>query len=429
MRRVVITGLGPVAPNGIGKEAFWSALMAGRSGVGPITAFNASGFACQIAGEVRDFDPEAYLDARRARRMARFAQFAVVAAMLAASDAGLDTGQAQAAPERGVCLGVSSNAVDLLEQEFEGFLKRGGRRVSPAVLGAGFPHAAASEVSIACRCQGPVSTISAGCASGSAAIGQACAEIRDGRAEVMLAGGADGSVTAFTLACMCAAHVLPPDQEGESPQRVSRPFEGSRRGGVLSEGAGMLVLESLEHAVSRKASIYAEVIGYGTNSEAHGVLEIASGDTFLERSMRLALENARLRPEAVDYISAHGPGDLCDVQETRAIKSVFGKHAYNLAVSSIKSMIGNPFAAAGPLQLISVAKSIQEQRVPPTTNYVTPDPECDLDYVPNRPRVCRVRVALVNSHGFGGANHTLVVARPPEEGPRLARRARREELR
>ncbi|NLC56275.1 MAG: beta-ketoacyl-ACP synthase II [Armatimonadetes bacterium] len=429
MRRVVVTGLGPVAPNGIGKDAFWEALIEGRSGIDRIRRFDASLYPCQVAGEVRDFDPEAFMDARHARRLARFAQLAVAGARLAVEDAGLtDTDDAEAA-QRGVCLGVSTNALDFLEREFEAFFKRGGRRTSPVVAAAGFPHAAAAEISIACRCQGPTTTISAGCASGSAAIGHACEEIRVGHAEVMLAGGADGAVTPFGIAGMCAARMLPVEEEGEEPGEISRPFDRTRRGGVLSEGAGVVVLEELEHALRRRARIYAEVAGYATNAEAYNIIEITEDDAFLERSMRLALADARLHPTDVDYVSAHGPSDICDLQETRALKAVFAEHAYSLAVSSIKSMIGNPLAAAGPLQFIATAMALCEQRVPPTINYTTPDPECDLDYVPNRARVCRVNVALVNSHGFGGANHCIVLRRYPwGNGSRLPRAAKRPAL-
>lgn len=416
MRRVVLTGLGPVAPNGIGKAAFWEALVEGRSGISRIRGFDASMYPCQVAGEVKGFDPEAFMEPRVARRLARFAQLAVAGAILAMQDAGLPTHDGPDAPRRGVCLGVSTNALDYLEREFEAFFKRDRRRTSPTVAGAGFPHAAAAEVSIACHCQGPVTTLSAGCASGSAAIGQACEEIRAGRADVMLAGGADGAVTPFGIAGMCAARMLPADAEGEAPEEISRPFDGTRRGGVLSEGAGVVVLEELEHALRRRACIYGEVAGYATTAEAHGVIEIADDDSFLARSIRAALAAARIRPSEVDYVSAHGPSDICDMQETRAIKAVFGEHAYHLTVSSIKSMIGNPLAAAGPLQVISAAMALQEQRVPPTINYTTPDPECDLDYVPNRARVCRVNVAVVNSHGFGGANHCIVLRRYPAEG-------------
>lgn len=409
-RRVVITGLGPVAPNGTGKQAFWDALMAGRSGVRYITSFDASAFPCRVAGEVTDVEPEQYIDALRARRMGRFAQLAVVAARLAVQDAALDDQDAVSASRRGVCLGVSQNAVDLLESGFEQFLKGGKRRASPVLTGSAFPHAATAEISIACRCEGPASTISAGCASGAAAIGVACEEIQSGRADVMLAGGADGAVTPYVLAAMCATRMLPPEQEGEDPAEISRPFDGTRRGGVLSEGAGVVVLESLEHAMGRGARIYGEIVGYGSNAEAHRMVEFAEDDRFLERSMRSALASARLCPSEVDYICAHGPSDGCDNQETCAIKAVFGAHAYNLAVSSIKSMIGNPLSAAGPLQLITVALAIEYQKVPPTINYRVPDPDCDLDYVPNQARVCRVNVALANSHGFGGANHCIAVA-------------------
>lgn len=413
MRRVVITGLGPVAPNGVGKDAFWNALMEGRSGIARIKSFDASIFPCQIAGEVDDFDPEQFMEGQRARRMARFSQLAVAAARLAAEDAGLTAEDPKESACRGVCLGVSTNALGFLEREIEAYLKRGGRKTSPIVASAGFPHAAAAEIAISCACQGPAKTISAGCASGLTALGEAFEEIVAGRAEVMLAGGSDGSVTPFTLALMCAPRMLPSDRDDEDPERVSRPFDATRRGGVLSEGAGVLVLESLEHALRRRARIYGEVLAHANNAEANRLIEIAADDTFLARSMRLALERAGLRPTEVDYISAHGPSDICDLQETKAIKVVFGKHAYNLAVSSIKSMIGNPFSAAGPLQAIATAMAFQEQRVPPTINYATPDPACDLDYVPNRARVCRVSVALVNSHGFGGANHCIAMCRYP----------------
>ncbi|MDH7569911.1 MAG: beta-ketoacyl-[acyl-carrier-protein] synthase II, partial [Armatimonadota bacterium] len=225
-------------------------------------------------------------------------------------------------------------------------------------------------------------------------------------------GGSDGSVTPFTLALICAPRLLP-ESDGSDADHISRPFDGERRGGILSEGAGVLVLEALEHALARRAHIYAEVLAHANNAEAHRMIEIADDGSFLERAMRLTLSRAGLLPTQVDYISAHGPSDGCDTQETRAIKRVFGAHAYRIAVSSIKSMIGNPFAAAGPLQAISTALALEHQQVPPTINYSTPDPECDLDYVPNKARVCRVRVALVNSHGFGGANHCIALSKWP----------------
>ncbi|HEX3000191.1 MAG TPA: beta-ketoacyl-ACP synthase II [Armatimonadota bacterium] len=409
--RVVITGLGPVAPNGIGKQSFWTALLEGHSGIAPIRNFDASVYPCKVAGEVNDFVPENYMAASRVHRTARFTQLAVAAARLAVDDAALDTGDATEIARRGVCLGASNNGLDYLEREYEAFLKRDRRRTSPVAISAVFPHAAAAEISIACACQGPTTTVSAGCASGAVAIGHACEEIRLGRAEVMLAGGSDGSVTPFTLAGMCSAHMLPTNNN--DPEHISRPFDGTRSGGILSEGAGIVVLESLEHALRRNAHIYGEVLAYAGNAEASNTVEISEDDTFLERSMRLALTAGQLRTTDVDYICAHGPSDICDMQETRAIKAIFGQHAYNLAISSIKSMIGNPFAAAGPLQVITTAMVLQEQRVPPTINYTTPDPDCDLDYVPNKARMCRVHTALVNSHGFGGANYCIALGRPP----------------
>ncbi|HEX3000028.1 MAG TPA: beta-ketoacyl-ACP synthase II [Armatimonadota bacterium] len=418
MRRVVITGLGPVAPNGIGKQAFWNALMEGRSGISRIRSFDASIYPCQIAGEVDDFDPELFMEPKRISRTARFSQLAVAAARLAMEDAKLDPTDKEEASQRGVCLGVSSNAFDFLLREIAAFLERGCRRTTPVVAGAGFPHAAAAEITVACHCQGPATSISAGCASGAVAIAQACDAIRDGRARIMLAGGADGSVTPFTLATLCAARMLP--TENDDPEHVSRPFDRNRKGGVLSEGAGIVVLEDLEHALMRGATIYGEVLACATNAEAYNMVELATDGSFLERGMRTVINESRLRPVDVDYISAHGPSDICDMQETRAIKAVFGPHAFNLAISSIKSMIGNPFSSAGPLQVISVAMAMQEQRVPPTINYETPDPECDLDYVPNHPRVCRVNVALVNSHGFGGANHCIALSRYPRLNSRSA---------
>ena len=415
-RRVVITGVGPVAPNGIGREAYWDALMHGRSGIRRITGFDASAYACQIAGEVVDFQPEAFIEPRLVKRLARFSQLAVAAGRLAMEDAGLPCAKGPASACRGVCLGVSNNAFDHLEREFETFLNSGCRRTNPALFTAGFPHAAASEVAVACACEGPATTVSAGCAAGAAAIVQAFEEIRQGRVDVMLAGGTDASVSRFLVAIMCSSRILPTGGN-DAPEEVSRPFDSARGRGVLSEGAGIVVMEDLERALARRAPIYGEILGCAGNTEALGVFEMANDDTYLERSMRRALGAAGLHPRDVDHISAHGPSDVSDAKETKAIKAVFGEHAYNLAVSSIKSMIGNPLSAAAPLQVIATAMALREQRVPPTINYTTPDPECGLDYVPNQPRACRLKVALVNAHGLGGANYCIAMGRYPRTNP------------
>lgn len=408
-RRVVITGLGVIAPNGIGKEAFWKAITEGKSGIGRITRFDASEFPSQIAGEVRDFDPSQFLEAKEARRLDRFSQLGIVASFMAVNDAGLSL-EKEDRHRIGVFLGAAAAGLGYAQAQYDTFREKGFRRINPHIIYAAFSDACAGSISLKLGLKGPSTTVAASCASGAASIGLGFHAIRNGEADAVLAGGADAPITSMILASYCAANALS-TRNGE-PQKASRPFCIDRDGFVLAEGAGILVLEDLDRAHKRGAHIYAEVCGFGMTCDSYHMTQSAPEGEEGARALRLALREAQIDPRAIDYVSAHGTSTpINDRVETMVIKKVFGDHAYNLSVSSIKSMIGHSHGGCGAIETISCALAIENQTIPPTINYDAPDPECDLDYVPNRCRPGRVNVVMKSSFGFGGKNVALVVKR------------------
>ncbi|GAA5346174.1 3-oxoacyl-[acyl-carrier-protein] synthase II [Planifilum fimeticola] len=407
MRRVVITGVGVISPIGNDRSTFWNNLTAGKSGVGPITQFDPSDFPVRIAAEVKDFDPLDFLDRKEARRMDRFVQFAVAASLMALQDAGLDMSKED--PDRvGVYIGSGIGGLSTWEEQHKILLERGPKRVSPFLIPMMIANMASGQVSIATGAKGPNSSAISACATGTHSVGDAFKIIQRGDADVMIAGGAEATIRPLAFAGFCAAHAL--SKRNEEPEKASRPFDRERDGFVMGEGAGILILESLEHALKRGASIIAEVAGYGMTGDAYHLTQPAPEGEGAARSMSRAIRDAGLKPEEIDYINAHGTStEYNDKFETMAIKKVFGEHAYKLAVSSNKSMIGHLLGAAGGVEAIATALTLKEQVIPPTINYEHPDPDCDLDYVPNEARRTRVRAALSNSLGFGGHNATLAL--------------------
>ena len=409
--RVVFTGMGAVTPLGLNLSEFWDGLLAGRSGIGRVTQFDATGYPCQIAGEVKGFDPMRYLDRKEARRMARCSQLAMAAASEAMADSGLPRPLLD--PERlGVCFGTAIGGFERAFQEFQVLLQPGGvHRVSPFTGPNGIPNITAFHISQAYQALGPSTTIVTACAAGTQAVGEGAEFIRRGAADMMICGGTESFIRDFGLGGFAAMRALPLNFN-ERPEQASRPFDRDREGFVLSEGAGVLVLEGLEHALARGAHIYAELLGHASSSDAH---HVAAPDPTAEgaiRAMRWALRDAGLSTEQVDYINAHGTSTPAnDASETLAIKKLFGERAYQIPVSSTKSMIGHPMGASGALEAIASALTLERGRIHPTINYEHPDPECDLDYVPNSAREARVNVALSNSFGLGGQNACLVLGR------------------
>jgi len=408
-KRTVITGLGAVTPVGNDVPAMWETLLAGRSGVGPITSFDASGLEVRIAAEVKDFDPMALFGRRVARRNDRFTLLALEAARQAIDDAELafDNGLGYST---GVLIGTAIGGILTLLENHILLLNSGPRRVSPFMTPMMMPNAASATVAIHHGLRGPNLTIASACATGSHAIGEAMEMVRRGDAEVMLCGGSEAVITSLSLAAFKNMGAV--STRNDEPQRACRPFDAERDGFVMGEGAGILVLESLEHAQGREAYIYAEVVGYGATSDAFHITAPEDAGIGAARAMKTAIKDAGLAPEAVDYINAHGTSTLLnDRSETHAIRSVFGPHADKLVVSSTKSMMGHLMGAAGAVEAIACVKSLESGWVHPTINYEYPDPECDLDYVPNEARRLEPRVALSNSFGFGGHNGCLLFRR------------------
>ncbi len=408
-RRVVITGMGAITPLGEGIRDYWEALKAGRSGIDKITSFDTTGYSSRIGGEVRGFEPTSYLDRKDARRMDRFTQFAAAAARMAIEDAGLEMERED--PHRvGVVVGTGIGGIGTLMEQAEVLREKGPDRVSPFFVPMMIANMAAGQVAILFGAKGPNTTVVTACASGNNAIGDAMRIIQRGEAEVMICGGSEAAFVPLAMAGFCTMKAL--STRNDEPARACRPFDRERDGFVMGEGAGMLVLESLEHARSRGARIYAEMAGYGMTADAFHITAPSPEGEGGARSMLRALEDAGLPPSAVDYINAHGTSTPHnDRMETMAIKNVFGEHAWKVAISSTKSMTGHLLGAAGAVELIACVLAINEGVIPPTINYEYPDPECDLDYVPNRAREARVEVTLSNSFGFGGQNATLVVRR------------------
>ena len=408
-RKVVVTGLGAITPLGVGVEPFWEGLVQGRSGIGPISSFDASAFPARIAGEVRDFDPSLFIDRKDARRMDRFAQFAVAAARMALEDAGLViTGEL--AERTGVLIGSGIGGIHTLEEQARIFFEKGPDRVSPFLVPMMISDMASGQVSIVLGAKGYNAAAVSACASGAHALGEALRLLQHGDVDVMIAGGSEAGITPLALAGFCAARAL--STRNHEPERASRPFDRDRDGFVMAEGAGILILETEEHARRRGARIYAEFAGFGATGDAYHVTQPPPGGEGAARAMRAALRDAGLTPEEVGYINAHGTSTPAnDRTETQAIKAVFGPRAYEIPVSSTKSMTGHLLGAAGAVEAIVSVLSIDRGVIPPTINLENPDPECDLDYVPGKARVARVDAVLSNSLGFGGHNATLVFRR------------------
>lgn len=406
-KRVVITGLGAITPVGNTAADFWQTLLAGKSGIGPITRFDAAEYDAKIAGEVKGFEPTAFIDKKEARRMDRFTQFAIAAAKMALDDSGIDLEKADKS-RIGSFVGSGIGGMDTLHEQYKNLFEKGPNRVSPFFIPMMIANMAAGQVSIAFGLQGPSSCVVTACATGTNCIGDAMKVIQRGDADVMVAGGTEAAISPAGMAGFCSMKAL--STRNDAPEKASRPFEKDRDGFVMGEGSGIVILESLEHALARGARIYAELAGYGTNADAYHVTAPAPEGAQAARCMELAIKDAGLQVTDVDYINAHGTSTpLNDKNETLGIKALFGDHAKNLAVSSIKSMTGHLLGAAGGIECVATALTVANDMMPPTINYDTPDSDLDLDYVPNQARAKVVRVALSNSFGFGGHNATLLV--------------------
>ena len=404
-RRVVVTGLGALTPIGNSAEELWTGLSEGRSGIGPITKFDAAAYPTRIAGQIKNFDPLAYVDKKDARRLDPYLQYAIASSAMAVADAGLDTARVDS--ERfGVMIGSGIGGITTLLDGEHVLLEKGPDRVSPFIIPMLIINMASGLVSMRFGAKGPNSSVVTACATGNHAIGDAFRLIGRGDADVMIAGGAEAMIVPLTIAGFSAMKAM--STRNDEPQRASRPFDADRDGFVCGEGAGIVVLELLEHAVRRDARIYAEIIGYGMAGDAHHMTAPDPEGEGAARAMSLALKDGRLSPADVGYINAHGTSTpYNDKFETLAIKRVFGEHARKLAVSSTKSMTGHLLGAAGGVEAIATALALHHGLLPPTINYEKPDPDCDLDYVPNQARKQDVEVALSNAFGFGGTNATL----------------------
>lgn len=409
IRRVVITGIGLVSALGVGTEETWASLLLGKSGIGYISGFDTTGFTTTIAGEVKDFDPLQFIERKEVRKMDRFIQFGVAAAQICVDFSGIDP-EVLSGERTGVYVGSGIGGIGTIEENHKVLLEKGPTRVSPFFLISSIINEAAGQISIRFRAKGPNSATATACSTSSHAIGDAFRIIARGDADRMIAGGAEAPLTPLGIAGFCAMRAL--STRNNEPQKASRPFDKNRDGFVMSEGAGILLLEELETAKKRGAKIYAEVTGYGMSGDAYHVSSPQLDGAGAQLSMREAIKDAGILPEAVDYINAHGTSTFYnDKIETLAIKKVFGDHANKIAISSTKSMTGHLLGAAGSIEAGITALVLHNQIIPPTINYETADPECDLDYVPNAARKASVNFGLSNSFGFGGTNATLLLKR------------------
>ena len=407
--RVVVTGIGAVTPLGNTAQEFWEGLVAGRSGITPMTLCDPSAFPCQIAGEVKGFDPGAYINPREARRMARFSQLALASAQMAIEDAGLDI-EKEDQERIGVLLGTGIGSLPTTQETCQDMLSKGGMKINPFFIPMILPNMAAANVSRIYGLKGYTSTVITACAAGTQGIGEAAVAIQRGVADVVLGGGCEAGISHLGLGGFNVIKAL--SRQNEQPERASRPFDAKRDGFVPSEGAAILVMESLEHALDRGANILAEVSGYGVSSDAFHSVQPDEDGSGAARSMRWAIEDAGLEPADISYINAHGTSTpKNDHVETLAIKTVFGDRAYEVPISSTKSMIGHALGGAGALEAVACLKSIQHGIIHPTANYEYPDPNCDLDYVPNEARRAEVDTVLSNSFGFGGQNACVVFSK------------------
>ncbi len=406
-KRIVITGMGAVSPIGNNLAEFWQGLSEARSGGGYITRFDATGFPSRIAAEVKDFDPRKTMDGKEARKMDRFSQYAVVASIEAVNQANFKPGEVD--PRRmGVILGCGIGGFESLESSYEKLFVDGPQRVQPMTIPKMIPNIGPGNVAIHLNAQGPCFNIATACASGTDAIGNALMYLRNGLCDVVVSGGVEAAITKMGVMGFCVIQAL--TTSNDNPERASRPFDRDRDGFLIGEGAGIVVLETLEHAQKRGATILAEVAGYGATCDANHLTAPHPEGRGAAKAMQIALDDAGLRPEQVDYINAHGTSTpMNDPIETKAIKRVFGDHAYKLKVSSTKSMTGHCIGAAGGIEAIACVLGIQNSYYPPTANLENPDPECDLDYVPGKGVAGKMEVAMSNSLGFGGHNGVLVV--------------------
>ena len=409
-RRVVVTGFGMVTPLGNSVDETWQGMVDGRSGVARITRFDATGYPATIAGEVKDFDIREYVDKREARKMDAFSHYAVAASVQAMRDAGLPEGTFD--PERiGIALGVGIGGFETLESSYEALFLKGPDRVPPMTIPKHIANEGPGNAAIILNCQGPCYAITTACSSGTDAIGSAYRLVKDGVMDVMITGGVEACITRLSVMGFCVIQALTTDFN-DRPTEASRPFDARRSGFVIGEGAGIMTIESLEHAQARGARIYAEVIGNGMMCDAQHLTAPHTEGRGAIQAMRMALREAGLKPEDVDYINAHGTStQINDPFETKAIKATFGDHAYRLKISSTKSMTGHCVGAAGGIEAIAAIKTITEGIIPPTINLDDPDPECDLDYVPNKAIEARVNVAMSNTFGFGGHNGVIIFRR------------------
>jgi 3-oxoacyl-[acyl-carrier-protein] synthase II len=409
-KRIVVTGIGVVSPVGVGKTNYWNSLVSGISGVGRITHFDPTGFDVQIAAEVKGFDVTNWIERKESRRMDRFVHFGVAAALDAIEDAGLKITPANA--ERvGVLVGSGIGGLQTLEDQVKVLIQNGPSKISPFLIPMMIADMASGHISIITGAKGPNSTVVTACATGAHALGDSLEIIRRGAADVMICGGTEAAVTQVGVAGFGNMKAMT-SKYNDNPTKASRPFEAGRDGFVIGEGAGVVVLESLEHAEARGAHIYCELGGYGMSGDAYHMTQPAAGGEGVARAMVAALKDADVQPEMVGYINAHGTSTpLNDKNETAALKSVFGDHAYKLAVSSTKSMTGHLLGGAGGIEAVAAALAIHTGVLPPTINYDNTDPDCDLDYIPNVARTQQVEVAVSNNSGFGGHNAVIVMKR------------------
>ena len=404
-RRVVVTGLGMITPLGIGVEKTWEAICRGESGIGNITRFDASDFPTKIAGEVKDFNPSDYIDKKEIKKMDTFIHYALAGAIMAVDDSGLKITD-ENADMVGVLVGAGLGGLPSIEKYYDIYLKEGVRRISPFFIPMLIANLASGQISIRFGAKGPNSCVVTACATGTNAIGDAYKIIQRGDADVMIAGGTESVITPLGIGGFCAARAL--STRNDEPKRASRPFDKDRDGFVMGEGSGILILEEMESALKREAKIYCEVVGYGMSADAFHITSPPPGGEGAVRCMKMALKSGGISPTEVDYINAHATSTFADSLETQAIKTVFNEHAYKLSVSSTKSMTGHLLGAAGGVEAIFSILAIERGTIPPTINYETKDPECDLDYVPNTARKSDVNVAMSNSFGFGGTNATVI---------------------
>jgi len=408
--RIVITGMGVMSPLGHTTAESWESLLYGRSGIGPITRFDASQFPCRIAGEVKDFVAKKYMDFKEARRISRASQLAVAAARMALEDASLP--ETLPNPERvGTLIGTGVGGFEVADENLQTLRSQGFNRVSPFAMTGFLPNMPSHHVSLLAKALGPISTVTAACATGTQAIGEAMSMIRNGRADVMITGGVEGLIHEAAIAGFGAMRALSTGYN-DCPQKASRPFDKDRDGFVLSEGAGVLIIERLDHALARQAHIYAELLGYASASDAYHVAAPDPEAAGAVRAMKWSIEDASLKSEDVNYINAHGTSTpMNDASETFAVKTLFGERAYELPISSSKSVLGHAMGGAGAIEAIFSTCALYHETIPPTWNYETADPECDLDYVPNAPRSAGLNVVMSNSFGLGGQNACLVLGK------------------